>query len=66
MLWGESKYTMFCLFYIMHIKNILARVVKRSCEQSSSGYQSVVSKRYAAWVGVILMITTFSLISLWT
>ena len=47
MLWGESKYTMFCLFYIMHIKNILARVVKRSCEQSSSGYQSVISKRYA-------------------
>ena len=47
MLWGESKYIMFCLFYIMHIKNILARVVKRSCEQSSSGYQSVISKRYA-------------------
>ena len=47
MLWGESKYIMFCLFYIMHFKNILARVVKHSCEQSSSGYQSVISKRYA-------------------
>ena len=47
MLWGESKYIMFCLFYIIHIKNVLARVVKRSCEQSSSGYQSVISKRYA-------------------
>ena len=40
MLWGESKYIMFCLFYIIHIKNVLARVVKRSCEQSTSGYQS--------------------------
>ena len=29
MLWGESKYTMFCLFYIMHIKNILARAASK-------------------------------------
>ena len=44
MLRGESKYIMSCLFYIIHIKNVLARVVKRSCQQSSSGYQSVISK----------------------
>ena len=47
MLWGESKYIIFYLFYIIHIKNVLAPVVKRSCQESSSGYQSVLSKRYA-------------------